>query len=159
MSKNKISASRREFMRRSAYLSMVGAAAPWALNLAALSNASAQTSAGGYKALVCVFLYGGNDHGNTVIPYDDISHREYSRIRGSLAIDRAKLANTVLPFNRFPDARQMALAPELLPLKGLYDAGRMGVLLNVGPLIVPTSLNEYTKKLVPLPPKLFSHND
>ena len=50
-------------------LSVAGAAAPWALNLAALGEAAAATATD-YKALVCIFLYGGNDHANTVVPYD-----------------------------------------------------------------------------------------
>ena len=53
----------------------------------------------------------------------------------------------------------MALAPELLPLKGLFDSGQLGVLLNVGTLIQPTTLAQYNARNVPLPPKLFSHND
>ena len=54
---------------------------------------------------------------------------------------------------------QLALAPELAPLKAIFDAGRMAVQLNVGPLIQPTTLAQYNAKSVPLPPKLFSHND
>jgi uncharacterized protein (DUF1501 family) len=159
MSKNKISANRREFLRRSAYLSIAGAAAPWALNLAALSSASAQTTSGGYKALVCVFMYGGNDHGNTVIPFDIPSYDEYKRIRGGLAIDRSQLVNTALSQNGLPVGRQMALSPALLPFTELFESGKLGVLLNVGPLLQPTTLAQYMAKSVPLPPKLFSHND
>ncbi len=158
MSTNKIFSSRREFMRRSACLSIAGAAAPWALNLAALSEASA-ADATGYKALVCVFLYGGNDHGNTVVPYDATSYGEYKRIRSGLAIDQSQLVNTRLSSTGLPAGREMALAPALLPLKALYDNGQMGILLNVGPLSQPTSLAQYMAKSVDLPPKLFSHND
>jgi uncharacterized protein (DUF1501 family) len=158
MSTNKISESRREFLRRSAYLSLAGSAAPWALNLAALSNASAQ-SATDYKALVCVFMYGGNDYGNTVVPYDIDSHTKYKGIRGGLAIDRPLLANTALSQKGLPVGRQMALAPALLPFKELFEGGQLGVLLNVGPLLQPTTLAQYMAKSVPLPPKLFSHND
>ena len=86
-------ATRREFLRRAGQLSMAGAAAPWALNLAAMAEAAAQ-SAPDYKALVCVFLYGGNDHGNTLVPYDSISHTSYSNIRGALATPRSALAAT-----------------------------------------------------------------
>ena len=53
----------------------------------------------------------------------------------------------------------MALAPQLAPLKPLFDAGQMGILLNVGTLIQPTTLAQYNARSVPLPPKLFSHND
>jgi uncharacterized protein (DUF1501 family) len=158
MNSTKISTSRREFMRRSACLSIAGAAAPWAINLAALSEASAQ-SATGYKALVCVFLYGGNDHGNTVVPYDQKSYDEYKRIRGGLAIERDLMKDTVLlPKDSLPGDRQMALSPALLPLMDLFKGGQMGVVLNVGPLLRPTTLVDYNNRNN-LPPKLFSHND
>jgi len=152
-------ASRRAFLQRAGQLSLTGVAAPWALNLAAMAEASAQT-ASDYKALVCVFLYGANDHGNTLPPYDAATHDNYVSIRGSLATARANLAATALtPSVTLPSGRQMALAPELAPLKTLFDAGRMGVLLNVGTLIQPTTLAQYNARSVPLPPKLFSHND
>jgi uncharacterized protein (DUF1501 family) len=151
--------SRRAFLQRAGQLSLTGVAAPWALNLAAMAEAAAQTATD-YKALVCVFLYGGNDYGNTLPPYDAASHASYLAIRGSLATPRANLAATALaPSVALPGGRQMALAPELASLKTLFDAGRMGVLLNVGTLIQPTTLAQYTAKSVPLPPKLFSHND
>ena len=85
MSNRHIPATRREFLRRAGQLSMAGVAAPWALNLAAMAEAAAQ-SAPDYKALVCVFLYGGNDHGNTLVPYDAASHASYTGIRGTLAL-------------------------------------------------------------------------
>lgn len=65
-----IEIERRAFLRRSAQLAMMGGAASYALDLAGLAEAAAFSNAGGYKALVCVFLYGGNDHGNTLIPFD-----------------------------------------------------------------------------------------
>ena len=155
--------SRREFLRRSGALSLAGAATPWALNLATLAEAAAAGADAGaedYKALVCVFLYGGNDHGNTLLPYDLASYNAYSKIRGSIALPRDSLAATALaPSLALPDGRQMALAPTLAPLKPLFDAGRLAVLLNVGTLIQPTTLAQYRAASVPLPPKLFSHND
>ncbi|WIV96020.1 DUF1501 domain-containing protein [Kinneretia aquatilis] len=151
---------RREFLRRASALGVAGAAAPWALNLAALGEAAAQTAPSDYKALVCVFLYGGNDYGNTVIPYDAPSHTAYQTIRQTLAIPRDQLAATALtPRVALPDARQMALSPQMTRLKTIFDAGKLGVLLNVGPLVQPTTLAQYKAQSVPLPPKLFSHND
>jgi len=159
MSINQI--TRREFMRRSASLGIAGVAAPWALNLATLGEAAAVTVNGDYRALVCVFLYGGNDHGNTLVPYDSASYADYARIRQTLATPRDTLDATALsPVSALPDAtRQMALAPQLAPLKPLFDTGKMAVLLNVGALIQPTTLAQYRAGNVPLPPKLFSHND
>ncbi|MEO5732494.1 MAG: DUF1501 domain-containing protein [Rubrivivax sp.] len=159
MSNSTSGASRRAFLQRAGQLSLTGVAAPWALNLAAMAEAAAQTATD-YKALVCVFLYGGNDYGNTLPPYDAASHASYLSIRGSLATARSALAATALtPSVALPGTRQMALAPELAPLKPLFDAGRMGVMLNIGTLVQPTTQAQYYAKNVPLPPKLFSHND
>ena len=151
--------SRRELLKRGSALSVAGAAAPWALNLAAISEAAA-LSATDYKALVCVFLYGGNDHGNTLVPYDAASHAQYTTLRGSLATARDTLTATQLvPSVALPDGRQYALAPSMLALKPVFDAGDLGVLLNIGPLMAPTTKAQYVARSVPLPPKLFSHND
>jgi uncharacterized protein (DUF1501 family) len=151
--------ARRAFLKRSGALSLSGIAAPWALNLAAIGEAAAQ-SASDYKALVCVFLYGGNDHGNTLVPYDATHHAAYQTIRGSLATPQASLASTVLtPATALPDGLQLALAPTMTGFKSLFDQGRLAVQLNVGPLIEPTTVAQYKAKSVQLPPKLFSHND
>ena len=156
-------ASRRAFLRQASALSVTGIAAPWALNLAALGKAAAATAAD-YKALVCVFLYGGNDYGNTLVPYDTASHALYQAQRPTLAyarnlLDATALNPAVAPVDAAGFARQYALAPELAPLLPIFNAGRMGALLNVGTLIQPTSKAQYSAKSVPLPPKLFSHND
>ena len=152
-------ASRREFLKRASALSASGVAAPFAINLAALGEAAAANGTG-YKALVCVFLYGGNDYANTVVPYDGASYALYQAQRAAIAIPQASLAGTVLnPALALGGGRQFALAPEISGLVPLFDAGKMAVLLNVGTLIQPTSKTQYTNKSAPLPPKLFSHND
>jgi len=152
-------ATRREFLRRSTGLAFAGAAAPWALNLAAMSEAAAQ-SATDYKALVCVFLYGGNDYGNTLIPYDVSGYANYAALRPDVCIARDALAGTVLqPLNPSSDGRQFALAPQLSPLSALFASGQLGVLMNIGPLMQSTTKAQYLARSVPLPPKLFSHND
>ncbi|MFC0131253.1 Tat pathway signal protein [Massilia eurypsychrophila] len=155
--------SRRAFLKRASALSVAGVAAPWALNLAAMAEASAAT-ASDYKALVCVFLYGGNDYANTLVPYDGASYAAYQQMRPSFAYAHAALSPTVLkpsatPLDSSGTAHTYALAPELAPLLPLFDAGRLGVILNVGTLVQPTTKLQYTSKSVKLPPKLFSHND
>ncbi len=157
-SMNDHSPSRRAFLQRSAWLSIAGAASPFAMNLATMAEAAAQTSgAGDYKALVCVFLQGGNDHGNTLVPADAASHAAYAMARGDLTLPLASLAGTTLAGDM--GGRQLALAPALQPLKALYDGGRLAGLLNIGTLVEPTTLAQYRARSVPLPPKLFSHND
>lgn len=76
--------TRRAFLQRSGQLAMVGAATPFALNLAAIGEAAA-LDATDYRALVCVFLYGGNDYANTVVNHDSANHARYAAIRGAAA--------------------------------------------------------------------------
>ena len=152
-------AGRRAFLRRGAALSLAAGATPWALSLAAMGEAAAATATD-YKALVCVFLYGGNDQSNTLVPYDSASYSAYQSLRSNIALDRNALAGTVLnPATPLADGRQYALAPGLAPLLPLFDAGKLSVVLNVGTLVQPTTKAQYTARSVQLPPKLFSHND
>jgi uncharacterized protein (DUF1501 family) len=156
-------ASRRAFLRRAGALSLAGSAAPWALNLAAMAEAAA-ANASDYKALVCVFLYGGNDYANTLVPYDSANYAAYQQLRPALAYARAALDGTALapvhaPLDRNGMPHAYALAPGLGKLAPLFDAGQLGVVLNVGPLVQPTTKLQYQNRSAPLPPKLFSHND
>jgi uncharacterized protein (DUF1501 family) len=163
--------TRRLVLQRAMHLGAMGVAAPLAINLAAIGEAAAFDSTD-YKALVCIFLYGGNDYANTVVPYDPTNYARYAAIRGGngeagggIAIARAALAPNALTPTSGPaltDGLQYALAPQLTGLKSLWDQGRLAVQLNVGPLIKPTTLAQYlstNRRDNPLPPKLFSHND
>ncbi len=166
--------TRRAFLKRSGQLAMTGAALPLALNLAALGEAAAFTGTG-YKALVCVFLFGGNDYANTVLTYDDPSYNLYNTIRGGgagqtaggIALAKADLAATLLaptvaPMDVLGQSRQYALHPSMTGLAGLFNSGQAAVQLNVGPLVVPLTRAQYNSSnrvLNPLPPQLFSHND
>ena len=153
--------SRREWLCRQAALASVTAARPWAAQLAALSAASAaaQTTSDDYRALVCVFLFGGNDHHNTILPMDSASHAAYTRVRSGIALPLSSLQSTELvPQNPWSDGRRMALHPALAPLKPLFDQQRLALMMNVGPLLGPTTLADYNRR-IGLPPKLFSHND
>ena len=69
--------TRRMFLQRGSSLALAGAAAPFALNLAAMGEAAA-FNANDYKALVCVFLFGGSDYAHTVVNYDEVSHAKYA---------------------------------------------------------------------------------
>ena len=166
--------SRRAFLKRSGQLALTGTALPLALNLAAMGEAAA-FDATDYKALVCVFMYGGNDYANTVVTYDNPSYNLYSTVRGGgagqtaggIALARADLAATLLnpavvPVDVLGQARQYALHPSMTGLAGLFNAGRAAVQLNVGPLVVPMTRAQYNSSnrvLNPVPPQLFSHND
>jgi uncharacterized protein (DUF1501 family) len=163
---------RRAFLKRVGAVSAMGAAAPLALNLAAAGEAAAFTGTG-YKALVCIFLYGGNDHVSTLAPYDLANYDRYSAIRnggpgrtaGGIAFGRNELTATALTplvSQTLTDNLQYALAPRLGGLKSLWNSGKLAVQLNVGPLLVPLTLAQYNsddRLRYPLPPRLFSHND
>ncbi len=152
-------ASRRQFLRTASALSIAGAATPWALNLASIGAAAAQSAPSDYKALVCLFLYGGNDHSNTIVPFDVHGYSQYASARTNLALPQSALLPLEAPTNASLSGRQVAMRVEMAPLKALYDAGRAAVLANVGTLVVPTTMEQYRARSVPLPPSLFSHND
>ena len=151
--------SRRAFLKRSAALGLAGSAAPFATNLAAIGEAAASVATD-YKALVCVFLYGGNDFANTMIPYDQSTYDKYNALRPGIALPRDSLTPTALTLNTaLPGGVQYALAPTMLPLLPLFNAGKMAAVVNMGTLIQPTTKAQFAAESVPLPPKLFSHND
>jgi len=150
--------SRREFVKRAWALSFAGAGAPFALNLAAIGAAAAQ-AAPEYRAIVCLFLFGGNDHTNTIMPYDPAEHAEYVDSRTSIAFARDALTATATAPVASQGGRPFAFHPALTSFKSLYDLGKLAVVANVGPLVVPTTRTQYRDRSVPLPPKLFSHND
>jgi len=162
--------SRRAFLRRTGQLAMTGTALPMALNLAALGEAAA-FDASDYKALVCVFLYGGSDYANTVVTFDDDSYNRYSTVRGGgvdqtaggIALAKADLAATLLkPSVALGGGRQYALHPAMTAMAQLFNSGKAAVQFNVGPLVAPLTRAQYNgadRKTYPLPPKLFSHND
>jgi len=129
------------------------------MNLAAMGEAAAATAAD-YKALVCVFLYGGNDYANTLVPYDNTQYGIYQAQRPGLAYAQSALTTTALtPSMLLPNGAQYALAPELAKLLPLFNAGNLAVLLNAGTLVQPTTKAQYQAQSVSLPPKLLSHND
>lgn len=120
-----------------------------------------------YKALVCLFLSGGNDANNMIVPADAAGYAAYASNagRGAIALPQSQLL-AINPTRS--DGRNWALHASLnadvagtnnTGLKSLFDAGKMAVLGNVGTLVVPTTKQQYTSRSVPLPPQLFSHND
>jgi len=162
--------TRRSLLKSSAAMALqrhMSIGIPMATSLGLMADAAAQ-SANDYKALVCIFLFGANDHYNTVIPYDIPTHTNYYNIRkgtptpgtvyDGIAIGRNSLSETALS-TTLSGGRQMALNPEMSALKTLFENKRASILMNVGPLVAPTTRLQYDNKSVPLPPKLFSHND
>lgn len=113
-------------------------------------NALAQSSSG-YKALVCVFLYGGNDANNTIIPFDTNGYNSYANVRGPLAIAQ----NQLLPLTPLPN---FALNPNLPELQTLFNTSNAAIVANVGTLVAPTTKAQFQANQS-LPSNLFSHPD
>ena len=128
-----------------AQLRMIGAVA---------ADASTSTD---YKALVCLFLYGGNDSNNVLIPYDTSDYASYAAQRTALAIPQ----NTLLPISpKTTDGRSWAFHPSMVELQGLFGAGNLAILANAGSLVQPVTLTQYNSgNAAFLPPQLFSHAD
>jgi len=135
------------------HLLQMGAAA--ALNPWAQMQALAQTApaAGDYRALVCVFMFGGNDGNNLLVP-TDARYAAYQRARPNLALSSA----TLLPLT-LSNATGLALHPAFTGLQGLVNAGQGSVIANIGPLLQPTTKAQWEARSVPLPYNLFSHSD
>jgi len=147
-----MSFNRRSFIR---YASMAGAGQLAGLRPFGVMNGLAE-SATGYKALVCIFLYGGNDANNTVVPFDgtksDVTgYANYANIRGPLALPR----NSLLQLGTTP----YALHPSLPDIRTMYNDGTLAVVANVGTLVQPLTPAEYIAGKMQTPSNLFSHPD
>ncbi len=109
-----------------------------------------------YKALVCVFLFGGNDSYNMLVPRSDAEYAVYAASRQNMAIEQTDL----LPINPLtPDGADYGLHPMMADVKNLFETNRAAFVTNVGPLIEPTTKDQFQNQSVQLPPQLFSHND
>lgn len=131
-----------------------GPASSWIGGLHRLAAATPQ--AGDYKALVCVFLFGGNDGDNTLVPRGNAEYGAYAATRGPLAIPQGKLL-AVSPGTS--DGRQYGFHPGLPELQTLFAQKKLAVLANVGALVAPLTKAEYLSDKSPKPPQLFAHNE
>ena len=152
---------------RRLFLKTAGAAA---ITSAAVSgcpisfNAHAANTTG-YKALVCVFLLGGLDNHDVLLPFDQTSYNSFSGVRQTLlsrqgaARQRTSLLEIVPTDTAILGGRQVALPPEMPQMKALFDQGRAAIVANVGPLIEPVTRTTFESGAARVPPQLFSHND
>ena len=127
-----------------------------------LVNALAQ-SASDYRALVCIFLFGGNDANNMLIPTDTAGYANYLKYRVAVASGGLALAqNTLLPIaSKTPQNGETSfgLHPNLPEVQSLYTSGKLAFLTNIGPLNQPVTRAQYQAKSLPVPANLFSHAD
>ena len=150
---------------RRAFLRQAGCAALGATGLVAALDSLRGISAlaagqggapGDYKALVCVFLYGGNDANNLLVPWSPADYAAYEGLRQNLALKR----DTLLPIvPATGDGRDWALHPSTPELRDLFNAGDLAIVANVGTLVAPVTRQDWLSRSVALPPQLFSHND
>lgn len=140
-------------MNRRRWLRHAGATLAGALgatSLGALLPLTSHAQSGDYRALVCLFLYGGNDGFNMVVPRDTTRYSEYSTIRGRLALPRDALV---------PLGADYGLHPAMSALAPVWAAGALAPVFNVGPLAVPLTKAEFRSRSLPRPDNLFSHSD
>ena len=144
--------SRRDFLKRSCCTAAAGFAAA-SFNRFGLVNALAQSSQD-YKALVCIFLFGGNDSNNMIVPFSSSGYASYQQIRSVLALPQASL----LPIAP-PSAGSFGLHPRLTEMQTLFNQKHLAVLANVGTLVRPTTRAQFQQGGSSLPRNLFSHED
>ncbi len=109
-----------------------------------------------YRALVCVFLFGGNDSFNMLVPNTLAEYSAYADSRQNLAIPQSDLLPITPQSVGTPD---FGLHPSMGAVRGLFENGDAAFVTNVGPLVEPTTREQYFNGSVTLPPQLFSHND
>jgi uncharacterized protein (DUF1501 family) len=159
MSKKNISViTRRDFIRRAACAAVGTAAMTSAIrDLRFMNAAVAQTNITDYKALVCIFLQGGNDSNNMIIPTIQSQYNNYAAIRTPvLAIPQS----AILPVTSLdPDGNTYGLHPSCPELQTLFGEGKLAFLFNTGTLVYPITRAQYLAGSISTPPQLFSHAD
>jgi uncharacterized protein (DUF1501 family) len=109
-----------------------------------------------YRAIVCIFLFGGNDSNNLVMPRETAAHAKYAASRTVVTIPRAE----ILALNSANDVGlELGLHPSMTGLRDLYNSGKLALLTNVGTLIAPATLQDYRNNSPAIPDNLFSHSD
>jgi uncharacterized protein (DUF1501 family) len=146
-------------MKRRNFLGHVGALAGTAalgqLGVFAARSARAAAGASDYKALVCLFLYGGNDSNNMLVPVDAAGYASYAKTRATLALPQS----TLLPLAEAGGVVRYGLHSALPGVQSLWNSGSLAVVANVGTLVQPLTLAEYLTPGTPTPAALFSHID
>jgi len=156
--------TRRDFIRNAS----CAAVGTWALkstirDLRLMNAAVAQTGLSGYKALVCLFLGGGNDANNWVVPTDTATYANYTAIRGNLALPHSSLLplySSGTTAYTDADGRSYGFHPGCPELQTLFGEDKLAVVLNVGTIIRPITRAQYLANATGTrPPQLFSHSD
>ena len=150
--------TRRDFLRRAACAAVGTAAMTAAIrDLRFMNAAVAQSNITDYKALVCIFLQGGNDSNNLILPTIQSEYNNYAAIRTPvLAIPQS----AILPVTTLdPDGHTYGLHPSCPELQALFGEGKLAFLFNTGTLVYPITRSQYLSGSTATPPQLFSHAD
>jgi uncharacterized protein (DUF1501 family) len=150
--------SRRQFIRQAACAAVGTAGLSCAIrDLRFMNAAVAQSNITDYKALVCIFMAGGNDSNNLVVPTATSEYNSYAAIRTQiLALPQASLLG-ITPLNN--DGHTYGLHPCLPELQTLFGEAKLAVLFNTGTLVYPITRAQYLAGALQKPPQLFSHAD
>ena len=125
-----------------------------------LGNAAAATTTNEYRALVCVFLFGGNDSNNMIVPITTAGYNAYATARGAQSAGGLSLSQgSLLPITDRGGATNYGLHPQMTGLQGLWASGKLATLFNVGTLIKPGATRSNYVAFGAAPPNLFSHED
>ena len=111
-----------------------------------------------YRSLVFVFLYGGNDSFNMLVPNSTAEYNAYAASRQNLAIPQGDLL-PINPVSLAPGSEPFGLHPSMAGMQTLFESGNAAFVANLGPLVEPTSKTQFQEQSVILPSQLFSHND
>jgi hypothetical protein len=142
---------RRRFLAGASRIALGSAAAMATMGQLQMVHAATRSNEK-YKALVCVYLFGGNDSFNMVVPRSASAYANYQAARPALSIAQANLL-PITPITGGAGA-DWGLHPAMTEMQALFESGRAGLLANVGPLVAPTSKTDYQGRRVPLPPEL-----
>lgn len=150
--------SRREFIRQAACAALGTAALTSTIrDLRFMNAAMAQSTVSGYKALVCVFLQGGNDSNNLIIPTGTTDYNAYASIRTPVLAIPQSAVLPLAPLNS--DGHSYGLHPACPELQTLFAEGKLAMLFNAGTLVFPMTRSQYLSGALQKPPQLFSHAD
>lgn len=148
--------SRRQFLGQVSCAGVKGTAILSTLLSLRLANSlAAQTAPSDYKALVCLFLSGGNDSFNMLVPTTQAEYNAYASVRGNLALARDSLLQ-ITPSNL--GGRTLGIHPSMTEVQSLFNAGKLAFVSNVGSLVRPTTLADYKASRY-RPVSLYSHAD
>ncbi len=148
--------NRRDFLKKTSAAAAASATFAHVPGMAFSQSMGVAAPFNDYKALVCVFMFGGNDSYNMLIPRSNAEYNVYAASRQNMAVAQQDL----LAINPLAsDGTDYGLHPSMAGIQNLFETGKVAFINNVGPLVEPTLKADYMNGAAVLPPQLFSHND